>query len=148
MKKVMLTTALLFALLGSAIAQDISQGFVFYGGTFKIDVTQEWTSTNYSIAAGAMVSLVVRGVASTNGVSDWVGPAGDYEIAEPGVGFLLVGWPKNSVIGKIGPTGTPFFVGNQLTFTANKSGVLYLGYNDRSGNFGDNAGYFIAYLVR
>lgn len=142
-----LITALLFVIGESAVAQGITRGYSFYGGTYKIDVTQEWNNTGYSVVAGKTYSLIVRGVASTNGTSDWVGPAGDFEIASAGVGFLLPGWPSMSVIAKIGPGGTPFFVGDQLNFTANVSGTLYLGYNDRSGVFYDNAGYFVAFMA-
>jgi|WetSurMetagenome_2_1015567.scaffolds.fasta_scaffold490202_1 hypothetical protein len=147
MKNMIVTIALILIVTELALAEDISRQYAFVGRTFKLDVTQEWTNTGYSVVSGRSYSLILRGVASTNGTSDWTGPAGDFEIASGGVGFLLPGWPSMSVIGKIGSSGTAFYVGDQLNFTANVSGTLYLGYNDRSGVFYDNAGYFVAFLT-
>jgi len=46
-----------------------------------------------------------------------------------------------SLIGKIGRDGEAFYVGNARTFTANRSGTLFLAFND-GVNFEDNSGYW------
>ena len=45
-----------------------------------------------------------------------------------------------ALIGRIGPNGTPFGIGNMNSISAPASGVLYLGINDNG--FGDNKGNF------
>jgi hypothetical protein len=46
-----------------------------------------------------------------------------------------------SLIGKIGRDGEAFYVGNARTLTANRSGTLFLAFND-GVNFEDNSGYW------
>jgi hypothetical protein len=45
-----------------------------------------------------------------------------------------------ALIGRIGPAGQPFAIGNMPTITAPAAGILYLGVND--DGFGDNHGNF------
>jgi hypothetical protein len=113
----------------------------------KIDNVQSWTATGISIAASDTVVMIVRGLAAPNGLTVpstvfWVGPEG----------FGGATHPENpvpaaadySVVGRIGTSGTPFYVGSSCHLKAITSGQLYLGTND--ANASDNAGYYIAHI--
>jgi hypothetical protein len=130
-----------------AQAQDVTFTAKYYGKIVKVDIASGWSDTGIDVVAGNNYSIIVKGVASTDGAtvpSDayWYGPAGGREPA--GSTYPLPGVPVQSTIGKIGTSGTPFYVGTLFTFTVNKSGRLYLGFNDTL--FSDNAGYYIAFV--
>jgi hypothetical protein len=115
-----------------------------------INVKTTWTPTTIYISAGDTFGIHVDGFASCSYLSatnnwNWYGPDGwgDYVAAS---GFPLQGVAAASVIGKIGSTGYPFFIGKNRIFKADSSGQLYLGFND-SGNYGDNSGVFVAYIA-
>jgi hypothetical protein len=143
--------SLLFSCLSPIRAQDITFTAV-YGNSLiarivKVGITSPWTDTGMDLAAGGRYGINIEGIASTDGATVaqdayWYDAAGGYQPA--GSSYPLPGAPIWSIIGRIGTSGTPFYVGTVYTFSANKSGRLFLGFNDT--NFPDNAGYYIAFI--
>jgi hypothetical protein len=137
----------LFSCVSLAQGQDVTFTAKYYGKIVKVNIASAWTDTGIDLVSGSSYSIIVKGIASTDGAtvpSDafWYGPAGGFAAA--GSNYPLPGVPVQSTIGKIGTTGPSFYVGTLFTFTANKSGRLYLGFNDT--DFSDNAGYYIAFV--
>jgi hypothetical protein len=100
-----------------------------------------WVNTNIEIHQGDKVTITyISG--QWKAAPDWdlVGPKGDwrYVMSE----YRLPSYPLLTLIGRIGDT-TPFFVGEDLTFTATTNGELQLGANDIENLYGDNDGSLI-----
>ncbi len=114
-----------------------------------IDVTKPWTDSNLDVTAGTPIAIIVRGIASTQAVNvntfgSWAGPEGYPSSHDPR--HLMPDAPDQSVIGKIGESGSPFYVGRAKLLVPESSGRLYLGYNDSPGHFDDNFGYYVAFV--
>jgi hypothetical protein len=97
------------------------------------------------LEVGQVVDIAADGQATHNGVTE-TGPAGD---PNPDLRpFNLAELPDdnhNALVGRIGATGVPFIVGEQLTFTADSAGVLYLGVNDQDVQ--TNTGFYVAAIT-
>lgn len=96
-----------------------------------VDIHQQWTDTGRDLVAGDSVLILAFGYASGAAGSAqtvWSGPEGTWFSHSPA--FPCPNAPFNSVVGRIGVSGTPFYVGRALAFSANTDGRLYLGYND------------------
>ncbi len=97
-----------------------------------------WKNTGLTLKAGLPVTITASGTANRG--SGVEGPDGvpnshcPFYCAGPGL-------PVGSLIGRIGKTGQPFFVGTGPK-TASGVGTLYLAYND--GWYQDNSGSFKA----
>jgi len=102
--------------------------------------SQEWTSTNVTVAAGDSLGITATGQVYIDPQYP-VGPGGDRSCIpsrdHPGGAFPGLDLPCWSLIARIG-NGTPFEVGTSTLVTAGASGTLYLGVND--DNFADNSG--------
>lgn len=93
------------------------------------------------------IQFFVDGITSTRGGSYkqhryYTGPEGINSIS---VNNPLPNEYGGSVIGKVGIDGDPFYVGKIFSFTSNKNGTLFLGYNDYQ--FWDNTGFFVAFIL-
>lgn len=116
-----------------------------------VSIEQGWTSTGIRVSALDTIEIQVTGIASASGRANaqgnyWVGPEGIGDAFNPGHPVPTAA--SYSVIGKVGSSGIPFYVGRIKTFRVN-SGVndtLYLGYNDNI--FFDNYGYYVAFVGR
>ncbi|NWF50957.1 MAG: T9SS type A sorting domain-containing protein [Ignavibacteriaceae bacterium] len=114
-----------------------------------IDITTAWNNTGINISVGDTVLIFVNGIAATDGALHtktitWIGPEGmGGWIA--GSGLPLPEAASHCVIGKIGDSGDPFYVGRNGSFVANVSGQLFLGLNDNI--FWDNYGYYVAFIT-
>ena len=95
-------------------------------------------SASGNVTAGRRAGVVSPegGRQSTAGVFG----ASGYPVPTVGVGALI-----GYVLSSNGQTGTPFYVGSQLTFTAATDGRLFLLVND--DNYTDNSGSFSARIV-
>lgn len=114
-----------------------------------VSIEQQWTSTGIRVSAGDTIEIQVAGIASASGRANsqgnyWVGPEGIGDAFNPGHPVPTAA--SYSVIGKIGTSGTPFYVGSIRTFRVNATDSLFLGYNDN--NLGDNYGYYVAFVAR
>jgi len=136
--------------VSSALAQDIDRDITTrLPKTFRLDITQAWTATTFNVVVGDTVAILVVGIASTEGANplprqfEWIGPEGRGQ-SIAATWFPMAGVPEQCVLGKIGSTGTPFYIGRGLGFKATKSGTLYLGYNDT--DFSQNYGYYVVHI--
>ena len=107
--------------------------------TLSVALDHPWTDTGVYLAQGQSVTLTARGTmnwytGSCNGKCLST-PAG---IPCPGGGPKRLGLTCLSLIGLVGVSGRPFYVGDSLTFTAPAAGELFLGVND--DNVADNTG--------
>lgn len=137
-----------------AFSQDVTALESYrYSKVVIVDVTQAWTATGVSVMAGDTVEVSVRGIASTEGATNpsfpgWYGPEGEGTSITPAY-FNVPGIAGHSVIGKIGESGTGFYVGSGKVLVCNVSGPLYLGYNDDPSRapWPENFGYYVAWIV-
>ncbi len=119
----------------------------------KAETGQEWFNTGITVTAGADLEITAAGTASWDPQLEKVGPQGMGRTPQASCGrpeeFLLPTAPCGGLVGKVGDSGTPFFVGERGRIKADSAGPLYLGINDRRGYFGDNDGAFkITVVVR
>ncbi|MBA4311871.1 MAG: hypothetical protein C0417_04480 [Chlorobiaceae bacterium] len=140
------------AFYAASFAQDITPIGNLGFPAVVVSNTEAWTSTGIILTKDSSYVILVQGVAATNGntVSNtdlWIGPEGmggpDWMMAPDGP---LPGAASHSVIGKIGSTGTTFYIGKNCSFKANVIGELYLGINDK--DFSDNYGYYVAFITK
>ncbi|HUG17684.1 MAG TPA: alkaline phosphatase family protein [Planctomycetaceae bacterium] len=121
--------------------------------TIAIPGNTEWVDTGFEFQAGESFSItafgsIKPGKKSTLSSEGSVGPEGTYFYDDraldevfPLPATRLGPAPCYGLIGRIGH-GSPFFVGQKVSLTAEDSGRLYLGINDF--NFRDNTGRFEA----
>ena len=128
-------------------AQDVvrDNGRLHLARVVVVDVTVPWTATGINLSPGEKVTIIAVGQAATRltlSEAFFSGPEG-IEGVDP-----LMPVPNSaqqSLIGKVGSNGTPFYVGRGTSLESQISGQLFLGYNDRQ--FGDNFGYYVAYVI-
>ena len=113
-----------------------------------VDITTAWNNTGVNLEVGDTVLIFVDGIAATDGALHnktitWIGPEGMGGWIG-GSSSPLPGAAAHSVIGKIGDSGTPFYVGRNGSFIVNVAGQLFLGLNDDI--FWDNYGYYVAFI--
>ena len=113
-----------------------------------VDITTAWNNTGVNLEIGDTVLIFVNGIAATDGAVHnktitWIGPEGMGGWIG-GASVPLPGAAVHSVIGRIGDSGSPFYVGRNGSFIANVSGQLFLGLNDVI--FWDNFGYYVAFI--
>ena len=92
-----------------------------------------WRDTGIQVTAGDTLRITSPTSKSVRYSSGWcifkqVNANGITQTA--GGDYLVGGVKKYSMVGKIGSSGTPFFVGIDKTLTATASGKLYLAMND------------------
>src|SRR4051812_33822883 len=109
-------------------------------GAITVQANQPWTSTGITVRKGQQLTFATTGEVQlstdTNDIATADGAKSGRRIAAGPLANGLAG----ALVGRIGPNGTPFAIGNQTSITAPASGVLYLGIND--DGFGDNQGNF------
>ena len=139
-------------LSNSIIAQDITT----FGNLTKkvktviISIETAWNQTGIMLHPQDSLVIMIDGLAATNGKTVpntilWIGPEG---IGDPsfvaGADLPVPGASSHCVVGKIGISGQPFYVGRKCAFESNVTGELYLGLNDKI--FWDNYGYYVAFI--
>jgi hypothetical protein len=108
----------------------------------SVAANEQWTDTGTQVAPGQTYTITGSGVINYNQQGAAAGPAGAN--GNGGCG-IAPQFPCISMIGKIGPGGIPFYVGNAKTFVAPGGGELFLGVND--GVLGDNSGAWVAQVI-
>jgi hypothetical protein len=117
--------------------------------TFSVPAQVPWYDTGVTVSTGDRITIKASGkiyIGAVNAgqpsISDYQGPAGAVGTSTSNqntrFAFVAPGLVPWSLVGKIGPSGTPFQVGEQTTVTASVAGRLFLTVNDN--NFGDNSG--------
>jgi hypothetical protein len=117
-------------------------------GTANADITvrgaDAWTETNITVKRGQQVSFQATGEVFITRTSPAASPAG---VEDQNPDLPVRDARTGSLIGKIGPNGTPFLIGtNTGAITMNGTGRLMLGINDT--NFPDNSGAFTVQIFR
>ena len=117
--------------------------------TLNVPAQVPWYDTGVTVSAGDHITFKASGkiyIGAVNAgqpsISDYQGPAGAVgtNTSDQGkrLAFIAPGLVPWSLVGKIGPSGAPFQVGEQTTVTAQVAGRVFLTVNDN--NFGDNSG--------
>jgi hypothetical protein len=104
-------------------------------GGIAVPANQPWTDSGTPVVQGQSYTITASGVANYgpgNVTPAGIGPGG----CQPNP--VAPGLSCQSLVGKIGPAGIPFYVGPERTFVAPVSGELYLSMNDNY--FADNSG--------
>ena len=86
-------------------------------------MTAMWQATGVTVTAGQTVSVTATGTWTSGSAFT---ADGDPATTLTGADCPLAGAHLMALVGRIGPTGTPFLVGARLTVTAPASGQLYL----------------------
>ena len=100
-------------------------------------VTAMWQPSGVTVTAGQTVSVTASGT-WTSGTAFTAN--GDPNTIITGDNCPLSGAHLMALVGRIGPNGTPFLIGQTKTFTASTSGELYLAPNDNWYLLWDNSG--------
>jgi hypothetical protein len=107
-------------------------------GAITVQANQPWTSTGINVKKGQRLTLATTGEVQLSDNANDIANADGAKNGRMAANAPLKGAPAGALIGKIGPNGAPFGIGNQTTLVAPASGILYLGIND--DGFGDNRG--------
>ncbi|MFZ0686474.1 MAG: hypothetical protein WAM89_13095 [Terriglobales bacterium] len=138
-----LTDYLIAANLQAAYAEqaELAGGGVTPG--INIVASQAWTDTGTQVFQGQTYTIAASGMINYSGgnPSTVASPAGNGGICDQG-SCPAPGLPLIALVGKIGPAGIPFYVGNAKTLVAPADGELFLGVNDNY--LPDNSGVWTA----
>ncbi len=109
-------------------------------GGIQVPANGGWVNTGIMVTKGQTVNISSSGqVQLSADSSDVAGPAGSKQGHTAPAGAPLPGTLTGALVGRVG-TGQPFGIGNQSSFPAPASGMLFLAVNDNYG--GDNVGAF------
>lgn len=124
-------------------------------GVTRVRAEAGWHATGVQLVAGVPYVFDAHGSAVTGPASIFHGPGGFGAVSGPdgqtylcgdfeSPGFVCqdAGSSFGALVGRIGPSGTPFRVGSSLRLSAPTTGVLYLAVNDFEGYHFDNLGGF------
>ncbi len=128
-------------------------------GAIAVPANRQWIETDVDVQVGEVVTVVARGRIVAQCSDKWgnssqseVGPDGTYFFND-GVASQTFPLPSGaagpapcfSLIGRVGD-GPPFYVGQQKSWTAKRSGRLSLGINDF--DVSENTGQFFAEITK
>ena len=116
-------------------------------GAINVPANRAWTSSNVSVQAGDVLTIVATGAVSyADSAPDHAGPEGTYLFSNdvldqqfPIPSGASGPAPCYGLIGRIGDS-EPFFIGRKKSWTVQHTGRLHLGINDF--NVADNIGQF------
>jgi len=114
-----------------------------------------WVDTGIVVTAGESVAIKATGLAITGPLNQYPeaksGPEG--QAVNDSCGTYLPAGPctldgalYGALIGRVGISGAPFYIGDASSFTPSTSGALYLAVNDNLAFYDDNsAGYTVLF---
>jgi len=109
-------------------------------GAIAVPANQGWTSTGITVRRGQTLTFATTGEVQLSDDANDVANADGSKNARYAANAPLRSVLAGALIGRIGPNGQPFAIGNQTSIVAPAAGILYLGVND--DGFGDNKGGF------
>src|SRR5262245_527459 len=109
-------------------------------GAITVQANQPWTSTGRTVRRGQTINFVSSGEIQLSTSADDIATPAGAKSGRLAARAPLRNVPAGSLLGRIGPNGTPFAIGNQTSIVAPASGILFLGIND--DGFADNQGNF------
>jgi hypothetical protein len=131
------------ATASEAPAAPASPSYVPPGGV-RVPASSGWVSTGINVRQGDQVTFNATGeVQLSDNAADRARPAGTTRVA-PQAPLPTVN--AGALIGRIGPNGQPFGIGDQTMVAMPGTGMLYLAVNDDERT--DNAGEFIVVANR
>lgn len=125
---------------GSGAAADVAGRPLAAGtGTLQVSAREGWISTGLQVMQGEIITVASNGeVRLSRDANDMASPAGSLT-GRRAPGAPMPNELAGALIGRIG-NGQPFGIGNQPTFPAQATGMLYVAVND--GDRNDNSGAF------
>lgn len=109
-------------------------------GAVTVAGNQPWTNSGLSVRKGQRITFSTTGAVQLSDDVNDVASADGSKTARYAANAPLRNVLAGALIGRIGPSGAPFAIGNQPAIVAPAAGVLFLGVND--DGFGDNRGTF------
>jgi hypothetical protein len=109
-------------------------------GAINVAANQPWTSTGLTVRKGQRLTFSTTGEVQLSDDANDIATADGSKRARYAPNAQMRTVLAGALIGRIGPNGQPFAIGNQPTIVAPASGLLFLGVND--DGFGDNKGGF------
>ena len=109
-------------------------------GGVSVAGNQPWTSTGITVRKGQTLNFTTTGEIQLSDDTNDIATADGAKSARYAPNAPLKNVLAGALIGRIGPSGQPFAIGNMPTIVAPATGTLYLGVND--DGFGDNRGNF------
>ena len=122
----------------------------------RVPANMVWVDTGIIVEQGQAVHLATKGVAITAFLASFPGArsgpegqmdnlgCGEYEGAPPPC--ALDGALYGALVGRVGPSGSPFLIGGASSFTPPASGNLHLTVNDNLESYWDNlAGFTVLF---
>jgi hypothetical protein len=108
-------------------------------GTIRVPANAGWVSTGITVARGQTIQISSNGEVRLSTDNEDVATTAGSKKGRMAGNSPLPGALAGALIGRVG-NGQPFGIGNQASFSAPASGLLYLAVND--DQLGDNAGEF------
>jgi len=109
-------------------------------GAITVQANQPWTTTAIAVRKGQRLTFSTTGQIQLSDDPNDIATADGSKNARYASGAPMRNVLAGALIGRIGPAGQAFAIGNMPTIVAPAAGVLYLGIND--DGFGDNRGNF------
>jgi hypothetical protein len=109
-------------------------------GAITVNGNQPWTSTGITVRRGQRLNFTTSGEVQLSPDANDVATADGAKTPRYAPNAPLRNVLAGALIGRIGPNGPAFAIGNQTTIVAPAAGILFLGVND--DGFTDNQGSF------
>ena len=122
---------------GTGGTADDRGGPTAINGRVRVSAREAWVDSGVNVRQGQNLRVQSTGQVQLSADSaDMASPAGRAE--RPGVDAPMPSVPAGALIGRIGPAGEPFAIGNLTSVVMPGTGRLYLAIND--DELADNAG--------
>ena len=116
------------------------------GSGLVVSAKQQWTPTGITVRRGEVLTFNTTGEIQLSADSNDIATPAGAKNARNAASAPLPRELAGALIGRIGPRGEPFGIGNLSTVTMPAAGVLFLGINDDELN--DNNGEFRVQITR
>ena len=117
----------------------------------KVCSTEQWSDTGIDLEAGQVIIVEAKGEVNINNKTKSTPNGVQDQTVKPIIRLIWKTYnvtpdaKHGALIGKIGETGKPFFVGKSCEFKADSAGRLFLGVNDM--DLKNNKGAFQALIA-
>jgi hypothetical protein len=109
-------------------------------GAITVQANQPWTTTGITVRKGQRLNFTTTGEIQLSDDANDIATADGAKSARYAANAPMKQVLAGALLGRIGPNGAPFAIGNQTSIVAPANGVLFLGVND--DGLGDNRGNF------
>ena len=116
------------------------------GDGVVVSAQQKWTPSGLTVRQGDRLNFTASGEIQLSADGNDVANAGGAQSRRKAAGSPLPNAYAGALIGRVGPNGPVFAIGDQASLTVQESGQLFLGIND--DETGDNRGEFRVKIQR